>query len=233
MESWIQQVLTPGNSGLAVLPAAFLLGVLGAVSSCCTAPMVAAVAGYGGSIAERPTRKEILFLSLFFMVGTIFSLAALGAAASFAGHTISAALGRYWHFAGGLVIVLFGLLTMGIVPFRMGAPRFAAPTVKRGMTGAMVYGLAVGGATSACAVGCNPLLPVAVGAAILKGASLLGAAMLALFALGYSLPLTAALIGVGFGAEKLAKPAQRFMPAVRGFFGLVLIAAGFYLLAKP
>lgn len=233
MGSWIQQVLSSDHFGLAALPAAFLLGFLGAVSSCCTAPVLAAVAGYGGAMGDRPARRELWVLGLFFMIGTIASLAILGAVASFVGHAASASLGRYWHFAGGLVMVAFGLFTLGLFPLEIPTGRLTFWLPGRGTSGAVVYGLAVGGASSACTLGCNPLLPVAIGAAALKGASLLGAAMLALFALGYSLPLTAALIGIGAGAGRLTGSARRALPAMKVIFGLVLIATGFYLLAKP
>ncbi len=110
--------------------------------------------------------------------------------------------------------------------------RSASAYLGGGAAGAVVYGLAVGGATTACSVCCNPLLPAAVGAAALKGAPVLGAAMLGVFALGYSLPLAAGMVGIGFGLGRLGVVAQRIMPVVHVGFGLLLIGVGFYLLAK-
>ena len=51
------------------------------------------------------------------------------------------------------------------------------------------------------------------------------------FAIGYSLPLTAAVLGLGFGLAKLASVVQKFALAIRAVAGVTLIAVGFYLLA--
>jgi cytochrome c biogenesis protein CcdA len=96
--------------------------------------------------------------------------------------------------------------------------------------GALAYRLALGGGTTACAFGCNPLIPVAMGAAVLQGKTVLGALMLGTFALGYSLPLAAGVIGIGFGVGSLGRIAQRIMPVARVAGGLSLLVVGFYLL---
>ena len=258
----MQHSLSADLHGFAVLPAAFLLGILGAVSSCCTLPVVGAVAGYAGTIGGPPDRRRLLLIGASLMVGTALSLAVVGAVTGFVGQVAGATLGRYWRFVGGLVMVLFGLSTLRLLNVRVpkigivkrvlgggippaggtfpdgGPPHYAgtAPTggasPSGGAAGAVVYGLAVGGATTACSVCCNPVLPVAMSAVALKGAPVLGAAMLAVFALGYSLPLAAGVVGLGFGLGRLGAVARRIMPAVRMGFGVLLIGVGFYLLAK-
>jgi len=80
------------TSGLAILPAAFLFGALAAVSSCCTLPVLGAVAGYASSLDARSARRERLYVALAFMVGTILSLAALGAVTGFVGDLAGASL---------------------------------------------------------------------------------------------------------------------------------------------
>jgi len=238
VQQWIQHSLSADLHGFAVLPAAFLLGLLGAVSSCCTLPVVGAMAGYAGAIGGRPDRRRLLLVGVFLMIGTAVSLAVVGAVTGFVGQVAGATLGRYWRFVGGLVMVLFGLSTLRLLNVRVpkigiGKRVLGGGGVPAGGTaGAVVYGLAVGGATTACSVCCNPVLPVAVGAVALKGAPVLGAAMLAVFALGYSLPLAAGMIGLSFGLGRLGAVARRIMPAVQTGFGLLLIGVGFYLLAK-
>lgn len=244
------------------MPAAFLLGLLGAVSSCCSLPVVGAVAGYAGTIGGRSDRRRLLLVGVSLMIGTALSLAVVGAVTGFVGQVAGATLGRYWRLVGGLVMVLFGLSALrllnvrvpkigigkrvlggGVAPARgTDATGGAAPcggtsphgcTASTGGTaGAVVYGLAVGGATTACSVCCNPVLPAAMGAVALKGAPVLGAVMLGVFALGYSLPLAAGMVGLGFGLGRLGAVARRIMPAVNVGFGLLLIGVGFYLLAR-
>jgi len=232
LQHWIQQSLSADLNGFAVLPAAFLLGLLGAVSSCCTLPVIGAVAGYAGTIGGRPGRRQLLLIGLSLMVGTTLSLAVVGAVTGFLGSVAGAALGSYWRFVGGLVMVLFGLSTLRLLNVRVPRIEIGKRVLGSGAAGAVVYGLAVGGATTACSFCCNPLLPAAVGATALKGAPVLGAAMLGVFALGYSLPLAGGMIGIGFGLGRLSAVAQRIMPVVNVGVGLLLIGVGFYLLAK-
>lgn len=231
MEHWIQQTLAADHLSVAVLPAAFVLGVLGSITSCCTLPVIGAVVGYAGGIGAQRSRREVLAIALFFALGTIVSLAALGAVAGFVGEVAGASLGKYWRFAAGLMMVLFGLIAVGLLRLRVPTMDLAARAGRRGIAGALVYGLALGGATTACSFGCNPLLPMAIGAAVLKGATLLGAVMLAVFAIGYSLPLALGLVGIGFGLAGLGRIAARIMPAARIAGGALMVVVGFYLLA--
>lgn len=232
MEQWIQDTLSSEQMGIAVLPAVFLFGILGSLSSCCTLPVIGAVAGYASGLGEQRSRREILLVGLFFLLGTILSLAALGAVAGFVGQVAGSSLGKYWRFAAGLMMVLFGLVAVGLLEIRIPKWNLDARANRRGTAGALVYGLALGGATTACSFGCNPLLPVAMGAAVLKGATLLGAAMVAVFALGYSLPLAGALVGIGYGVGQLGRMAKKVIPVARIGGGALLISIGFYLLAK-
>jgi cytochrome c-type biogenesis protein len=231
VDAWLQHALSPEGLGLAALPAALLLGVLGALTSCCTLPVLGAVAGYAGSLAERPSRRDLLIIGGAFMLGTVVALGALGAVASFAGQAASQTLGRAWHFAAGLILVLFGLAALRLLPFALPSIDARAWSPRRGAAGAALYGLAVGGATTTCSLSCNPLLPAAVAAAAGQGSALLGASLLAVFALGYSLPLALALVGLGFGLGRLGNKVKRALPTLRVLVGVALIGLGFYLLA--
>jgi cytochrome c biogenesis protein CcdA len=231
MQEWIQQTLSAQQFGLAALPAVFLLGLLGAVTSCCALPVLGAVAGYAGTLSGRQDRRDLLVVGLAFMLGTVTSLAALGAFVGLVGHVAGMSLGRYWQFAAGLLMVAFGLAAAGLMPFHLPQIRIGTRARRHGVAGALVYGLAVGGASTACSVGCNPLLAVVVGATVLKGATLLGAVVFAVFALGYSLPLAAGLIGVGLGLSRLGAAARNVARVVRVGAGALLVGVGFYLLA--
>jgi len=231
MEEWIRQMLSADRLGIASIPAAFLLGIAGAFSSCCTLPVIGAVAGYAGSLSQQPDRRRLLLIGLFFMCGTIISLAALGAVTGLVGLVAGTSLGTYWRFAAGLLLVVFGLINLGLLRIKTPKANLKSWTLVNSSGGAILFGLAVGGATAACSVGCNPLLPMAVGAAVLHGTPVMGAVLLSTFGLGFSLPLTAGLLGIGFGMNHLGSVMQRLMPAVQVGIGVLLIAVGFYLLA--
>lgn len=229
MEDWIQHALSGDSLGLAVLPAALLLGVLGAIGSCCTLPVLAAVAGYSGSLTGNRSRREVLLVGLFFMLGTMVALTILGAITGFVGQMAGAALGRTWTLFAGIVMVFFGMVSLDLVPFSLPRINVEGRFAGRGPVGAMVYGLAVGGATTACSVCCNPVLAVALGASVLQGATLLGAVILAVFAVGYSLPLTAGLVGIGMGLGALGRIAEKTVPFMRVGAGILLVGTGIFL----
>ncbi|MCX5752308.1 MAG: sulfite exporter TauE/SafE family protein [Candidatus Krumholzibacteria bacterium] len=231
MEEWIQQALSADRLGIISLSAAFLLGILGALSSCCTLPVIGAVAGYAGTLGERLGRRRLMLIVIFFTIGIALSLAGLGIVTGLLGQAAGASAGKYWRFAAGLMLVVFGLANLRLLRFKAPSGNPDRRALGESAGGAMVYGLAIGGGTAACSVACNPLLPMAVGAAVLKGTPVMGAALLAVFGLGFSLPLVAGLVGVGLGLNRLGTVAQRAMPAMRVGVGALLIAVGFYLLA--
>ena len=232
MEQWIRHVLSSDSFGLAFFPAVFLIGVLGSLSSCCTLPVIGAVVGYAGSRVKRSDRRELLLVGLFFMIGTTIALAVIGALSGLVSQVASSMVGKYWQFASGLLIVVFGLVSLNLIHIQ--TPKFSMEqwVYGNGVSGAILYGLVLGGASTACSVGCNPRLPIAIGATFLNGTALMGAVTLTIFAIGYSLPLAAGLVGIGLGLARLNSAAQRAMPYVRIGAGILLIAVGFYLLAS-
>ncbi len=231
MQEWIQHILSSNQAGLAFYPALFLLGLLGSVTSCCTLPVIGAVVGYAGSRDTQEGNRDLWLTGLFFMLGTTVSLAVIGALTGLVGNVGSTSFGRSWQFIAGLLIVLFGLVSLKLLPVRMPKFNIAVRVQGKGLWGAMIYGLVLGGSTTACSVGCNPLLPMAIGAVVLKSTMIMGAVALAVFAIGYSLPLTAGLIGISFGVSQLGQAAQRVVPVIQVAGGVLLVGAGFYLLA--
>ncbi len=231
MEQWIRETLSADRLGLAVLPAAFLFGILGSLGSCCALPVVGAVAGYAGASGDRAGRRELPLVGLSFLIGSVLSLSALGAVAGCIGRAAGSSLGNWWRVAAGLLMVFFGLVALDLLPGRSIRRRPDERAPSRTAIGALVYGLALGGGTSACSFTCNPLLPIAMGTAILHGATLLGAAMLAMFAVGYSLPLAAGLVGIGCALGRLSGAARGAIRVVRIAGAALLIAAGFHSLS--
>jgi len=76
---------------------------------------------------------------------------------------------------------------------------------------------------------CGPvMLPVMLGLSALQGQALAGALALAVFAVGYSLPVSLAVLGIGMGKFSLA--ASRINRPLQIIFGLLLIAAGFWII---
>jgi cytochrome c biogenesis protein CcdA len=98
------------------------------------------------------------------------------------------------------------------------------------LIGATVFGITVGGGASACSIGCNPALAAALGISVVKGQTIWGMIILAFFAIGYSLPMTLALIGLSMGKAAFLQSEKASM-IIKYIGGAILIVVGFYFLA--
>jgi cytochrome c-type biogenesis protein len=231
MIEWSAAMLKSSSLSFAVFPAAFLLGLIGSVTSCCNLPVLGAIAGYSGTIGHDSDRRGLLVAALFFMLGTVAAFAALGAVSGFIGQVAGASLGLYWKLFAGFISVLFGLVTLGLLPLDSAKLGFTGKAWNMQSSGATIYGLAVGGGAAACSVCCNPILPAALAVTTLQGHTLWGAAILTVFSIGYSLPIVGVLVGLGLGFRRLSLVVQKINPVIQKGAGVLLIVLGFYLLA--
>jgi cytochrome c-type biogenesis protein len=234
MIEWSAAILKSSTLSVAVFPAALVLGILGSVTSCCNLPVLGAIAGYSGTVGSDTDRRSIFVAALFFMIGTVGAFAVLGAVSGFIGQIAGASLGLYWRLFAGFISVLFGLATLGLLPFNLAKLGLTGNTWRiQSSGGATIYGLAVGGGAAACSVCCNPILPVALAVTTLQGHTLWGAVILTVFSIGYSLPIVGVLVGLGLGFKKLNSVVEKINPVIQKVAGLLLVALGFYLLAIP
>ena len=227
----IKSALQAGSSGALALPLAFLLGLASAVASaCCTLPAMGMLVAYSGT-RENMSRRSALGAAVAFMIGTTVALIVLGFVAGFVGQSAQALLGRYWKLFAGLIAVVFGLAALGLLPIKMPQLRrkTATSAAGQGIIGTLLVGLLLGGGVAASSLPCNPGIFIVLGAAVLQGHALWGMVLMAAFALGFSLPLAAILLGVSFG--KASIKAQKVEAAIRIAAGVLLVGAGFYLLA--
>ncbi len=230
MEAWIQQVFNAPQFGILVLPAGFILGLITAIGCIgCSVPLIAAVVGYAGS-QEQPQKMDILVIAGFFMLGTVLALSAAGYLVGYIGQVAGSTFGLYGKILIAIITIIFGFAALNLLPFRIPSFNPIKKNLPRGFIGASVMGLGVGGAsityTMAC---CGPMiLPIVLGISILKGQGAWGALILAAFAIGYSLPMVATILGIGFG--KLTGIANKVAGPVRMASGVLLIVAGFWLI---
>ena len=227
----ITNMLQSASMSPAAVPLAFLLGLLSAVASaCCTLPAMGMLVAYSGT-REDSSRRTAFASAISFMIGTTLALIVLGFVAGFVGQAAQALLGRYWKlFAGGIAVVL-GLAALKVLPVKL--PQFTRKTgacsAVHGMLGTVVVGLLLGGGVAAASLPCPPGIFIVIGASVLMGHILWGMVLMAAFGVGFSLPLGAILFGVSFGKASLK--AQKAEAAIRVVAGVLLVCAGFYLLA--
>jgi cytochrome c biogenesis protein CcdA len=164
------------------------------------------------------------------MFGVIIATIILGSIAGVMSDVAQSKLGRYWKLFGGFIIIFFGLGTLRLLPFKFGKRK--VPEGKSRPTGlfpAALFGLVIGGGIGFCSMPCNPGIFIVLGAAVVQGYNLWTITMLVAYAIGFSLPLAAIILGVSFG--KSVARAKKTVAAIRVVAGIVLIAAGFYFLA--
>ncbi len=227
----ITRALQEGSSSAIALPLAFALGLVSAVASaCCTLPAMGVLVAYSGTRETRDRRSTALS-ALWFLLGTTLALVILGFVAGLVGQAAQQFLGRYWGVFAGVVAVLVGLGTLKLLPLpalSKGTEKGASTTARGGISAAL-GGLFLGGGVAACSLPCNPGIFIVLGAAVLQGHALWGMALMAAFAVGFSLLLSAILFGVSFG--KASIKAGKADTVIRTVAGVVLIGAGLYLLA--
>ena len=207
--------------------ALLLSTVSAATSACCTLPAMGILVGYSGAREEKD-RHAAVGSVVFFTAGTILSLMVIGGIAGFVGQTAQSSLGSYWKIFAGIIAILFGLATLKLLPFKLPSSSSTQSTNRLGKVGSAAAGLLMGGGVAASSLPCNPGIFIVLGAAVLQGRVVWATLLLAMFAVGFSLPLGTVLLGVSLGkAALLSKNADT---AIRWVSGCLLLVAGFYLL---
>jgi cytochrome c biogenesis protein CcdA len=233
---WIQSILEWARIQLeqtgfrpVALPLAFVLGLVSAVASaCCTLPFLGVIVGYSG-IREDSDRRSNFLAVLFFMLGTTLALVILGSVAGFIGQVAQDVMGKYWKVFAGLIAIFVGLAALKLLPFKLPAKTVKSESRPKGFLGAAAFGLVMGGGVCAASLCCNPGIFIVLGVAVLQGHTLWGMGIMVAYAVGFSLPLAAIMLGVSFG--KSAIKAKRAEAAIRVGCGVLLIVVGFYFLA--
>ena len=225
---WSKTVLEQTGYRPVALPLAFVLGLTSAVASaCCTLPVLGAIVGYSGTREDRERRAKFLS-DLFFMMGSTIALVILGIVAGFIGQVAQDTMGKYWKVFAGLIAIFVGLAALKLLPFKLPTKTVKGKSRPKGFLGAAVFGLVMGGGVSVASLACNPGIFIVLGVAVLQGYTLWGMAIMAAYAVGFSLPLAVIMLGVSFG--KSAIKAKRTESAIRIAGGVLLIIAGFYFL---
>lgn len=230
LSEWAKTIIELAGASQVTIPFAFFLGLASAVASaCCALPVFGAVVGYAG-MRETMDRRSNMLAAMFFMIGIILSLLIIGSVAGFVGQVAQIALGSYWKIFAGIVAIIAGLGALNILPFNIpGRRNRPIEGKKRGHLEAALIGLVMGGAISVCSLGCNPGILIILGVAVLQGYTLWMYGILSAYAIGFSLPLAALMLGVTLGRSAIGfKKADR---AIRLLAGVLFVGVGFYFLS--
>jgi cytochrome c biogenesis protein CcdA len=230
MQEWINSVLSADQAGVIVLAAVFLLGAISVFTCACSFAVIGAVAGYTGTLGATGKTKTVITSSLFFFLGYLVAMSALGCVIGFAGELVSASLGNYWKIASGIILIFFGVYTLDILPFKIPGISLKSQNKQSGIAGAALFGFSLGGVTSLSALCCNPVFPIIMAASFTQGSMFWGFLMLFFYAVGHGVMYVAAMIGVGLGLGKISKIFSKFAVFIKYAGGITLIILGFYFL---
>jgi cytochrome c-type biogenesis protein len=217
------------------LIAAVVAGLLSFVSPC-VLPIVPGYLSFISGVnvgqlkdaeAPRGLARRVGLLSLVFVLGFSTVFVALGAAATVVGATLQT-WKREIGMVGGLVIVLLGLHTAGIlrIPWLLYEKRAQVTSRPVGLFGAYVVGLAF-------AFGWTPCIGPILGTILLYAAQQdtvwRGVALLSAYSLGLGVPFVAAGLAVNafLGASSRIRRHMRVLELVSG---LLLVAVGVLLM---
>ena len=230
MQEWISIVLSSDQTGVIVIVAVFLLGMISVFSCACNFAILGTVAGYTGSISATGKTKTVILSAVFFLIGTVIAMSIIGCLVGYAGGFFIASLGNYWKIGAGIILILFGIYILDILPFKIPAMSFNHKNNKAGIIGAISFGLTVGGFTALANICCNPIYTVVMAAIFVKGEILWGLFMLFFYSLGFAGILAAAMLGAGLGIGKISQMLSKFATVIKYAGGITLIIFGFYFL---
>lgn len=230
IQQWSNNILDHYSHSPILLVAVLVLGFTAAIGSCCNLGVIGAVVSYSGTQVKEQSTKPFLKTGLSFMLGNIISLSLIGALTGFISQEIGSTVGHYWMIVAGIVAVYFGLSSLGIAPIEFNLSSKISTRVNKTRNKGLLFGLALGGFATACSACCNPIFPVIMGVSYLQGDILWSWVILLIFAIGYSIPLGAILVGLGIGFNKISNVLLKNKNLIRTISGITLILVGFALL---
>ncbi|HZU76547.1 MAG TPA: cytochrome c biogenesis protein CcdA, partial [Dehalococcoidia bacterium] len=228
---------------VAALAATFVAG-LASFAAPCTVPLLpaylACVSGAGAAdladVARRRSfRLRLLAGSLLYVAGftTVFVLLGLGAG-GITRFTSSSGVARITELAGGLLVIVFGLLICGVVRFgaieRTRGLRLPDRLQRGGVAGAFLVGAVFGLGWTPCV---GPYLAAALTLAALSAHALSGAVLLVAYSIGLGAPfvlvalLWASLPALPQRIARLARPLTLAGGVVTVALG-ILVTTGAY-----
>ncbi len=203
-------------------PAAFVAGLF-SIASPCVFPLLPVYLGYlaGTGIPER-RRAPLILHAVLFVLGFSSLFIVLGSAASAVGGFLSGRIGLLEHI-GGLVVVAFGLVLLGVLDIPVLRRTFEGRVPRRpGAAGAFLLGLAFAAGWTPCV---GPILAAILVLASTARDAAHGAILLAVYSAGLGMPFLAlaALSGLVLPGLGRVRP---YLPWAERAGGVLLVALG-------
>lgn len=215
----------------------FGLAVLAGLASFLSPCVLALVPAYVGYLGGRSVTSEGVVVGnrwqtfthgVAFVVGFSVVFVLLGVAASALGGLLFSV--REWIArAGGAIVVLFGLHTIGLIniPFLdYDTRRQYTPGQGAGLTSSALMGVFFSAGWAPCV---GPVLGAVLTLAVNGGSVITGAVLLSAYSLGLAIPFLFAALGVG-GVTNLMRRHSKIIRGVSVATGLLLVIIGVMLM---
>ncbi len=210
----------------------FLLAGLLLAFTPCVFPMVPILSGIIAGQGKEITTRKALLLSVVYVLAMALTYAAAGVFAGVSGSNLQAAFQNPWIISAfSLLFVALAMSMFGFYELQLPASwqaRLSAMSNRQ--QGGTLTGVAVMGVLSALIVG--PCVAPALAAALIyigqTGNAVLGGTALFAMALGMGIPLV--IFGVSAGS--LLPKAGTWMNAVKGVFGVGMLALAIWMLER-
>jgi cytochrome c-type biogenesis protein len=215
----------PASLGFAV---AFAAGILSFLSPC-VLPLVPSYVGFltGMTVSEITNRRRVaLTHALLFVAGFSLVFILLGASATALGRALN--YYQVWlQRIGGILIILFGLLCLGVFNLRVLSQERRLHLERKpvGYLGSAVVGMAFAAGWTPCI---GPVLGAILGLAATSADVSKGMLLLTAYSAGLALPFLIAAVAVDSFFEWFQR-FRRFIPWVMRISGVLLVGVGLLL----
>ncbi len=223
MVEWIGSIVL--SKSVLALVGAFFGGILASFTPC-VYPLLPVTISFMGSQAGN-SRKKVLALSLFYVMGFSFSYTFLGIVAGFAGKAFGFWAGNKWLYlvVGNVCLlnsfVMLEFVNFGGVSLYLSTKRFGKLDIISSFGMGMASSLVLGPCTT-------PILGTLLSIVAVQGDILFGGLMLISFSIG----LAFWIILFGVFANMVIPKAGPWLRRIQQFFGLLMLAVAQYFFVK-
>lgn len=223
VNGWMSQGLLLGALGC------FLWGAISVLFSPCHLASIPLIIGYvGGQNHLVEGRKAVLY-AVAFTTGLFITIAAIGVVCSLLGRMLGD-IGPYWTIAVGLLLFWVALDMLGVAKCSLTGGLLAKLTIK-GLSGALILGLAYGVLSGSCTFGfIAPILAIIS----VQDKLLTGIIFIVVFAIGHCIPIVVAGSSTAMVKRLLTNSTwQQGGRFFRRIAGALIAMLGVYFIVQP
>lgn len=223
VNGWMSQGLLLGALGC------FLWGAISVLFSPCHLASIPLIIGYvGGQNHLVEGRKAVLY-AVVFTTGLFITIAAIGVVCSLLGRMLGD-IGPYWTIAVGLLLFWVALDMLGVAKCSLTGGLLAKLTIK-GLSGALILGLAYGVLSGSCTFGfIAPILAIIS----VQDKLLTGIIFIVVFAIGHCIPIVVAGSSTAMVKRLLTNSTwQQGGRFFRRIAGALIAMLGVYFIVQP